>query len=56
MQLLKNMELEKIKTIGDAYLAVGGLGVDLKTNPIKCVLAALEIQNLMQKSSEKITC
>ena len=51
--IIEKYKLEKIKTIGDAYLAVGGLGVDLKTNPIKCVLAALEIQNLMQKSSEK---
>lgn len=51
--IIEKYGLEKIKTIGDAYLAVGGLGVDLKTNPIKCVLAALEIQNLMHKFSEK---
>ena len=51
--IIEKYGLEKIKTIGDAYLAVGGLGVDLKTNPIKCVLAALEIQNLMQKTKDK---
>ena len=51
--IIEKYKLEKIKTIGDAYLAVGGLGVDLKTNPIKCVLAALEIQNLMQKAKDK---
>ena len=52
--IIEKYDLEKIKTIGDAYLAVGGLGVDLKTNPIKCVLAALEIQNVMQKSSDTL--
>tara|TARA_Y100000992_G_scaffold259884_1_gene194603 strand:+ start:120 stop:1667 length:1548 start_codon:yes stop_codon:yes gene_type:complete len=51
--IIEKYGLEKIKTIGDAYLSVGGLGVDLKTNPIKCVLAALEIQNLMQKTKDK---
>ena len=51
--IIEKYGLEKIKTIGDAYLAVGGLGVDLKTNPIKCVLAALEIQNLMQETIDK---
>lgn len=53
--IIEKYGLEKIKTIGDAYLAVGGLGVDLKTNPIKCVLAALEIQNLMQETIDKST-
>ena len=48
-KIIEKHGLEKIKTIGDAYLAVGGLGVDLRTNPIKCVSAALEIQNLMLK-------
>ena len=50
--IIEKYDLEKIKTIGDAYLAVGGLELSLKTNPIKCVLAALEIQNVMQKSSD----
>ena len=53
--IIEKYGLEKIKTIGDAYLAVGGLGVELKTNPIKSVLAALEIQNLMQNSSNIVS-
>ena len=52
-EIIEKYGLEKIKTIGDAYLTVGGLGVDFKTNPIKCVSAALEIQNLMQKKKNK---
>ena len=41
--------LEKIKTIGDAYLAVGGFGDHPELSSINCVSAALEIQLLMNK-------
>lgn len=40
--------IEKIKTIGDAYMAVGGLPLRNKSNPIDAVLAALEIQKFMK--------
>ncbi len=39
--------LEKIKTIGDAYLFAGGLPLRNKSNPFDAVLASLEIQNYM---------
>ncbi|NPA45425.1 MAG: response regulator [Chlorobi bacterium] len=39
--------IEKIKTIGDAYMAVGGLPLRNKSNPIDTVLAALKIQRFM---------
>ena len=45
--------LEKIKTIGDAYLAVGGFGDHPELSSINCVSAALEIQSLMNKLKEK---
>jgi class 3 adenylate cyclase/Tfp pilus assembly protein PilF len=40
--------IEKIKTIGDAYMCAGGLPVTNKTNPTDIVMAALEIQNFME--------
>jgi len=39
--------IEKIKTIGDAYMCAGGLPLSNKSNPVDTVLAALEIQNYM---------
>jgi len=46
--IVKN-NLEKIKTIGDAYMCAGGIPVRNRTNPIDTCLAALEIQDFMQK-------
>jgi len=40
--------IEKIKTIGDAYMCAGGLPVTNKTNPKDIVMAALEIQKFME--------
>jgi len=41
--------LEKIKTIGDAYMCAGGIPVVNTTHSIDAVKAALEIQAFMQK-------
>lgn len=46
--IVKN-NLEKIKTIGDAYMCAGGVPVRNNTNPMDTVLAALQIQAYMQK-------
>jgi len=40
--------IEKIKTIGDAYMAAGGIPKKNSTNPVEVVLAALEMQSYMQ--------
>ncbi len=39
--------LEKIKTIGDAYMCAGGIPLRNRSNPIDITLAALQIQNFM---------
>ncbi|MEZ4985905.1 MAG: adenylate/guanylate cyclase domain-containing protein [Saprospiraceae bacterium] len=43
--------LEKIKTIGDAYLLVGGISEKAADQARKVVMAALEIQEFMQAIS-----
>lgn len=41
--------LEKIKTIGDAYMCAGGVPERNRTNPVDVVLAALEMQEHMKR-------
>ena len=43
-EIITKYELEKIKTIGDAYMAIGGLSTDAKTGAKNAILAALEMQ------------
>lgn len=42
-------KLEKIKTIGDAYMCAGGVPEKNSTNPIDTCLAGLQIQDYMAK-------
>jgi class 3 adenylate cyclase len=42
-KIIRKYHLEKIKTIGDAYMCAGGLPVADETNPERTVQAALEI-------------
>ncbi len=48
--VIEKFQLEKIKTIGDAYMAAGGVPLRDKENPINTVLAALQIQNYMKRA------
>jgi len=52
--VVEKYNIEKIKTIGDAYMAAGGIPLKNSTNPVEVVLAALEMQSYMQhlKSSK----
>ena len=47
--VVEKYNTEKIKTIGDAYMAAGGIPKKSITNPIEVVLAALEMQNYMKQ-------
>lgn len=48
-QIARKHKLEKIKTIGDAYMAVGGIPLINQTHAVDCVLAALEIEELISR-------
>lgn len=47
-RIMEKYGVEKIKTIGDAYMAAGGLPSPNNTNALDVVKAALEIQNFME--------
>lgn len=52
-EIVQNNYLEKIKTIGDAYMCAGGLPLSNKSNPINAVLAGMEIQKYMNKLNDE---
>jgi len=52
-RILKKYNIHKIKTIGDTYMAAGGIPVKNMTNPIDVVMAALEIENFMNSFPEQ---
>jgi len=46
--LMDSFGLEKLKTIGDSYMCVGGMPVENATHPVDSVLAAMQILALMR--------
>ena len=48
-EVVSRLGLEKIKTIGDAYMCAGGLPEMNHTHAVDCVLAALQMQACMKK-------
>lgn len=52
-RIIKKHNLEKIKTIGDAYMCAGGIPIPNDTNPIDAVLAAQEMIAFMHKWATK---
>ena len=48
-EIMEKYNLEKIKTIGDAYMAAGGIPQPNLTNPIDAVLAGLAIQSYVRE-------
>ncbi len=51
--ILKKYKIQKIKTIGDTYMAAGGIPVKNITNPIQVVMAALEMHSYLKKRSQE---
>jgi class 3 adenylate cyclase len=50
--VVEKLGIEKIKTIGDAYMCAGGIPEKNRTNPIEVILAAIEMQNYMNNLKE----
>lgn len=51
--ILKKYKIHKIKTIGDTYMAAGGIPVKNITNPIEVVMAALEMHLYLEQLAEE---
>jgi adenylate cyclase len=52
-EIIKSYGLEKIKTIGDAYMAASGLPFPTKDHATKLTLAALEIAEFVKNAKEE---
>lgn len=50
--IIEKYGIEKIKTIGDAYMCAGGIPEKNRTNPVEVILAALEMKMYMSKLKE----
>jgi adenylate cyclase len=48
-KVVERLGIEKIKTIGDAYMCAGGIPQNNRTNPIDVVMAAIEMQQFMSE-------
>lgn len=46
--VVEKYRIEKIKTIGDAYMCAGGIPQKNRTNPVEVILAALEMTQYMR--------
>ena len=47
--IVKKYKIEKIKTIGDAYMCAGGVPIKNITNPVDVILAALEMHDYLNE-------
>jgi class 3 adenylate cyclase/ligand-binding sensor domain-containing protein/predicted metal-dependent HD superfamily phosphohydrolase len=47
--IVEKYRIEKIKTIGDAYMCAGGIPHENQTHPIETILAAMEMQAFMHQ-------
>ena len=52
--IIEKHRIEKIKTIGDGYMCVGGVPVVNDTHALDCVLAGMEVIQYIQEQAETI--
>jgi len=52
--VVEKYNIEKIKTIGDAYMCAGGIPEKNRTNPVEVVLAAMEMQHYMSQLKKEL--
>jgi adenylate cyclase len=48
-EIIEHHNLEKLKTIGDAYMCAGGLPAENRTHPVDACAAAIEIRAFMSR-------
>ena len=51
-EIMEKYDLEKIKTVGDAYMCAGGLPIPTEDHPFKMVEAAMEIAEFVRLSKK----
>jgi len=51
--VVEKYKIEKIKTIGDAYMCAGGIPQKNRTNPVEVVLAAFEMMFFMKELNKQ---
>lgn len=52
-EIAEKYDIEKIKTIGDSYMAAGGLPIPREGHAVDAIMAALEIRDFMQELKER---
>lgn len=51
-EIVKRYNIEKLKTIGDSYMCVGGIPKKNRTHPIDACLAGFEMQKIMNQMKQ----
>ena len=55
-KIVKTRSLEKIKTIGDAYMCAGGVPIQNTTHAIDSILAAIQFLTYIRSRENKLNC
>lgn len=51
--IIKQFNIEKIRSIGDSYICAGGIPNKNRTNPIELVMAAIEMQHYLTEYKDR---